>query len=332
MAQEDARPSKICQLVPRPDPLPHLVPQSGICILAGSPLVGKTALLATILRSFRDNTPVLGHQPNRLPAIGIICTDRGWDQGAGHWFNCAGYPEITRYVMADDPFFQPRELKKKHARVDWFFDRVDRLKLPPGSLLVADTIGPLLSNFLDYDASMVTLLETRAGLRPRELTLFSTAHSSKLRADKHDRYLRPIDQIAGSTALTGFSDSALYLASPEETGRSTYTLSWNSHTAPQLTIALDRDPKTGLFQLAEGGDKRTMRRVLQLFPDEGSTTTGMLVQQAQRLPLSERTVRRALDALLQAGWIRKLRLGQYTLASVLPDDYADPSDATPDAG
>lgn len=322
--QEPAKGSVPCQLVRRPDPLPHLIPQGGICILAGSPLVGKTALVATMLRAFRDNTPVFGQQPNRVPDVGIVCTDRGWEGGAGQWFERAGFPDIKRYVMADDTFFDPRRLRKKFDRVPWLMEILDRLKLPAGALVVVDTIAAFLGgNLLDYDGVMQGLLEIRAGLRPRGLTAFCTAHSSKLKANKNDRYLRPIDQIAGSTAITGFSDAALYLASPAETHRSTYTLSWCSHSARDLTLALDRDAETGMFSLADGGDKTTTRKVLRLFPREGSVTTGALVLQAQQYPLSDRTVRRALDVLMADGLVKKLRKGLYELAAMLPDDALD---------
>lgn len=323
--EQTAKGSTPCQLVRRPDPLPKLIPQGGIGILAGSPMVGKTALLATMLRGFRDKTPIFGHQPNRIPAIGIICSDRGWDAGAGQWFGRVGFPEIKRYAFSDDAFFDPRRLRKKFDRVSLVFEKVDTLKLPPGSLIAIDTLAVALGgNLLDYDTMMQGLLEIRAMLRPRELTAFCTAHSSKLKADKRARYLRAIDQINGSTALIGFADSVLYLGAPEETGRSTYTLSWASHQAPLLTLALDRDPDTGVFQLAEGNDRTTTRRILALFPRDGSSITkGRLLEIAGRIPVSERTVTRALEALVSEELVKKLRLGQYTLAPVLPDDAYD---------
>ena len=54
------------------DPIPRIIPAYGISLLAGAPNVGKTALLASMARSFRDNRLIFGHQPSVVPAIGVI--------------------------------------------------------------------------------------------------------------------------------------------------------------------------------------------------------------------------------------------------------------------
>ena len=296
------------------DPLPLVIPAGGITLLSGAPNVGKTALLAGLCKSFRDGTPIFGHQPNPLPAIGVICADRGWARGAGVWFERAGYPEIRYYSMADDPSFDPRCLRRRFERTQRLAEFVDRLQLPPGSLVVVDPIALFLGGTLnDYDTCAVACHEIRVMLRARGLTLVAAAHSAKLKQDKRERYVRVQDQILGSTAILGFSDTQMYLASPDETGERTYTLAWNSHLAPAEFFTLARTD-TGLFVPADtmADLAGSCRRVLALLPEAGpGVPLTIVLALAAQIPLSEKTVRRALDHLIEAHQVEKVRRGVY---------------------
>src|SRR5215831_4712701 len=95
------------------DPLHGIIPANGITLFAGAPNVGKTALLTWMARCFRDGTPIFGHTPTRIPAIGFINADRGWTRGAGEWFKRVGFEDVRYYSMADDRTFNPRSLRKK---------------------------------------------------------------------------------------------------------------------------------------------------------------------------------------------------------------------------
>jgi hypothetical protein len=300
-----------------PDVIPYLLPGGGISILAGAPNVGKTALLSKIVRDLRDSRPIFGHQPRALPGIGVINADRNWSKGAGLWFDRVGFPDITHYSISDDATFNPKRLRKKHERTDLLASFADRLELPPGSLLVIDPIALFLGgNLLDYDACMIACHEIRAYLRQREYTLLASAHSAKLKADKRERYMRMQDQVLGSTAITGFSDSALYLASPQETGKEYYLLVWHPHGAKEQTFALERDEQ-GLFVPYTGVDSGTQARVLALFPVDGSEIALVaVVELAEAIPLSRKTVQRALEALVDRGTVIKLRRGAYQRVTI----------------
>ena len=316
MTKDDAAATS-CQQQPsvaRLDLLPNIIPYGSISLLSGAAGLGKTALLASLLKAFRDGTPIFGHQPNPVPDIGFINADRGWDRGARVWFERAGFPEIKHYSMADDPTFDPRALRKKFERTARLGEFIDRLKLRPGGLLATDPIGLFLGgNLLDYDACAVACHEIRVLLRQRELTMVATAHAGKLKADKKDRYARLQDQILGSSALLGFSDTQMVLASPEETGLSVYTFAWVSHLAPPQTFLLNRDTQ-GLFKeiepLPEGG--HTPARILALFPDDGvEITLGTLAERAEEIPLTLKSVQRALQQLIAEGQVIKVRRGYY---------------------
>jgi hypothetical protein len=300
------------------DLLPNIIPYGSVSLLSGAAGLGKTALLATIAKAFRDGTPIFGHPPNRVADIAIINADRGWDRGGRVWFERAGFPEIKCYSMPDDPTFDPRCLRKKFERTARFAEFIDRLKMPGRGLLFGDPMSLFLGgNLLDYDTCAVACHEIRAILRTRGLTLVGTAHSSKLKADPKDRYHRLQDQILGSTALLGFSDTQMVLASPEETGQRFYTFMWASHLAPPETFLLERNPQ-GIFTLADGTDQGSAGHILAYFPaDGGEITAGELGTLAEAIPLTLKTVHRALSQLVADGKVEKVRRGTYRRTQAL---------------
>ena len=308
MHQDPQQPTT-CQPVVYPDPLPNIIPFGGISLLAGCSGIGKTALMATLARNFRDNRPIFGHQPSVLPGIGVVNVDRNWARGgAGLWFERAGYADVKHYSMIDDVTFNSRCLRKKFERTQRLAEFFDRLELPPGSLIFVDPIGMFLGgNLLSYDDCAVSCCEIREALRARSFTVLATAHAGKLKSDRKERYLRLQDSVLGSTAIFGFSDTQLYLASPEETGEPYYTFMWNSHMAKPEVFYLQRDEQ-GLFVPYDGADQGNCGRVLLLFPDDGAEVEWKTLKgYASSIPLSEATLKRVLGVLIDRGRVEKPR-------------------------
>lgn len=302
-----------CQV---PDIIPAYLPGGGISILAGAPNLGKTAFLATFLRDLQAGRQIFGRQPRQVP-IGFINADRGWEKGAGLWLERAGAGEIPYYSLSDDHAFNPKQLRRRFDRTDMLAGFIDRLKLPEDSLIITDPVSLFLGgNLLDYDTCLVACQEIRAYLRTKRYTLLGTAHSGKMKVDKRERYLRTSDQILGSTAIAGFTDAILHLASPEELGKTYYQLTWHPHGAKSETYYLDRDEQ-GLFVPWLGADAGTMTRVLSLFPEPPATIAlAALVELAQVFPLSKRTVHRTLDRLMEDGSVERASHGQYRRVTV----------------
>jgi hypothetical protein len=313
-------------LLPSPygDPLPGILPTGGISLLAGAPNVGKTSLLAGMLRSFRDGAAIFGRQPNPVSAIGYINADRGWDRGSGVWFERAGYPEITQYSMSDDEGFNPKRLRKKHERTDILAGFIDRLQLPAHALIVVDPLALFLGgNLLNYDDCAVACHEIRRYLQAKSYTMLATAHSAKIKSDKKERYMRLQDQVLGSTAISGFTDTMMYLASPQETGKAWFTFLWHPHALPAETFQLTQGDQ-GLFEAYSGPTSRTgdvadgtIDRVFALLPEDGRIVDlGEIVDNAQVYPLSKASVKRALESLLDDGRITKPFHGRYARVTV----------------
>jgi len=293
-------------------PLPRIIPCYGISLLAGASGVGKTALVASLARDFRDCRPIFGHQPNPVAAIGFVNADRCWEDGVSEWFERAGFPEIRYYSMNDDYSFNMKSLRRKFERTDRLVEFIDKLQLPPESLVIVDPVGLFLGgNLLNYDDCAVACCEIRQALQRRKLTILALAHASKLKAEKRERYLRLQDQILGTAALFGFSDTQLYLAAPNETGQPYYTFMWHPHLAPAEFFSLSRDEQ-GLFVPYDGADQGNCVRLLALFDEDGTAITlGALVELAQQIPLSKATVKRVLDVLIERGRVEKVKYGVY---------------------
>ena len=314
MAEDSGTPSPILSI---PSPIPLIIPGGGISLLAGAPGIGQTALIASLARDLRDGRPIFGHQPASLPAIGFIGGDRSWDHGAGEWFTRAGYPEIRHYSIADDAAFAPARLRKKWERTSLLMEFIDQLLLPWGSLVIVDPIALFLGgNLLDYDGCGCACLEIHKHLKARGLTIIATAHSSKMRADKKERYLRLQDQILGSTAIFGFTDTQMYLASPAELGKDYYMFLWHSHVTVPESFCLERDAQ-GLFVPYTGADNATQAKVLALFPvDSAEVAFGTLVELADAIPLKRSRLKVVLEQLLAAGKIEHVKHGCYRRVTV----------------
>lgn len=304
-----ATPPSPCQ-VPD-DILPDFLPGGGISILAGAPNLGKTALLATMLRELQAGRPVFGHAPRQV-SIGYVNTDRTWSKGAGLWLARVGI-DLPYYSLCDDRTFNPKRLRRKYERVDVLISLIDTLKLPPDSLIIVDPIALFLGgNLLDYDSCACAALEIRAYLAVRQYTLLATAHSGKLKADKGERYVRTSDQILGSTAIPGFTDAVLHLASPEELGKSYYQLTWHPHGAKAEAYLLTRD-RQGLFDAyIDTAPLEVIDQILQFIPTDGMPMTlAQILAFTESIPCSRRTTIRLLRQLVELGKLVHFGHGQY---------------------
>lgn len=299
------------------DPLPLIITGGTVSLLAGAPGVGKTALVATMAKAFRDSRPIFGHQPNPIAKVAFFSADRSWWQSSRHWFVRAGFPDIAAYSLQDDRSFNPKRLRKKTDRMKIFNEAVDKLELPPQSLLFCDPLAPFMGgNLLDYDAITVACNELQRLCTDRQITLVGLVHAGKQKTDKKDRYLRLQDRILGSSALFGYTDTQMYLASPAEMGEDHYTFLWQSHLAPAEVFKLKRDIN-GLFEPIEEVEaipKRDLTPDLQAFydafPADEAVSLNFLIH-LHKDALSRATVWRRLQDLKRAGWVEQIRHGYW---------------------
>lgn len=299
-----------------PDPIPLFLPGGSLNLFAAAPGTGKTALLASVLQALRTGGPVFGHAIGEVAGLGWITADRSWEKDTKHWFGLVGYPDIPHYSIPDDPTFNPSRLRNKEHRLAILTECFGKLTLPPHSLVVIDPMALFLGGDLNrYGDVAVACLEVRNLLLSRQWTAIGPVHAAKLKADKGDRYLRLQDRILGSAALLGYSDTQMYLASPEETTKPYFTFLWHPHLAPAEEVHLVQNAQ-GLFVPYEAGKTAPSVALIDLvyglLPEDGTPIdTETLLIRATEIPISRATLFRHLSTLLQEDRIAKAAQGSY---------------------
>lgn len=294
------------------DPIPGILTFGSFNLLAGASGVGKTCLLSWMLRKLRDGQDIFNRKVNTPTAIGYIGIDRGVST-ARYWFARAGYPEIVMYSLVDDRSFDPRRLRHRLTLTSILGEFLDKLGLPPGSLVVLDPAALLLGgNLMDYQACAIALIEIQRLCLDRQLTMIGTAHASKQKNDTKDQYKRLQDRILGSSAQLGYANTQMYLASPEETGEKFYTFMWHPHTSVAEAFPLGRDQHGMFVPYAESTQNAEEGKILAAISaaEEGTSFAEILL--TSEVPKT--TVHRYLQELLKDGRVLKVGHGKYRKA------------------
>lgn len=296
-----------------PDWLPHIIPANTINIVAGASGVGKTALTAEWMARWRSSRSIC-NLPTTLPTggLGIIVCDRKWSSHK-QWFEAVGFPEIPHYSLCDDPKFNPESLNNRLA-IDAIFEGcIGKLGLQPGSLIVVDPIAIFISgNLIDYRQTAISLIKLARICVKHGVTLLGTAHMSKQKG-KDDRYMRPQDRILGSAAFAGYTDTQMYLLSPEDMGEEYYGFGWIPHNAPSDTFMFTRDTN-GLFIPYEMPNKQNdLDAIYQMITEDhsGTKTKEILRAAQEQLSLAQATFYRYLQELKEQGKIEKAGHGSW---------------------
>lgn len=299
--------------------LPPILPRNSINLLAGAPGAGKTTLIASTAVRFRDGLPIFGFQPRPVPFQGFISADRSWEQSTSLWFKAAGFPEIKAYSLQDDASFKKSKLRKKSERIAVLNHCLSKLgHMPEGSLVWVDPLALFLGgNLLDYDTCLVACSEIREICTQLNITIIGTAHASKQKADKAQRYLRLQDRIAGSVALFGYTDTQMYLAEPSEVAEEFYLFHMHPHHAVPASFKLQRNTTTGLFEPygEEPGAQDLARIVLSAIPFSPTLITSKqlltdLTTSGTSIPRT--TFYRVLEQLIECRDLIKVGRGHYT--------------------
>lgn len=316
-----------------PDPLPPVLCHSTINLLAGASGVGKTALIAYMARCLIHGEPLLGHQPQPVPGVCYISTDRRWDDGADHWFKLMGVSDLPHYALTQDRGFDLKRFSQVraglHAQV--FDEALTKAGAGPGWVVFADPIALFMGGDMNnYVRIMQASLFLRRVVEDRQVCVIGVDHSSKQKGEQ-DRYVRLQDRIGGSMAKLAYADTQMYLASPDETDSDAYTFLWNPHYAPSQTFSLRKDNR-GLFVPVH--DLTAVTAPL-LTPEEAPIyheipEPPQAISTAELVGLfadsSRATLWRRLTSLEAKGYVRQPRRGAWSRATpTAPSTSAPPA-------
>lgn len=311
---------------PCPAALPPVLLGGTVNLLAGAPGVGKTAFLAWWIAQFHHGQAIFDQQAKAPPLQAWITADRSWDHSTRLWFDLVGLGDLPHYSLQDDRSFKKARLRNKRDRIAILKECLVAVStggsgtFVPGSLVYVDPLALFLGgNLVDYDSCAVACSEVRELCLDQGLTIIGTAHSSKQKSDKKDRYLRLQDRILGSTALFGYTDTQMFLASPDELDVDHYTFLWAPHHARTQTFKLDRDSR-GLFVPGEevvhrmAGRPRGDATWLEATLAQASAplTFAQLQGAADKVGVSRATATRQIREALEAGKIRQVTRGLYS--------------------
>lgn len=244
-----------------PDPIPGIIPFASLTVIAGASGAGKTILLADWLQRMRSGQSVCGHMTNPATAYYVLAADRNWDTYA-RAFGAAGFPDVNRYVLADDDGFDPRNWGKKHSALALFEKCLEVMEPLPGSWVNIDPVAPLFIQGNQNDARDVALSLHwfRKMAKKYRITLALFANVGKQKSE--ETYRRAQDRIAGSGAFVAYSDTQISVDQDEE---GVMTMRWTPRAAMAEDFQFKFDTKSGLFQPYQDTAKpRTSRDELPL--------------------------------------------------------------------
>ena len=234
-----------CQAPLFPDPIVGVTPFGSLTVVAGASGAGKTILMAEAMQRIRSGRTFFGHQTNPCTDYYVIAADRDWSTYA-RAYEAAGFPDINRYVLAEDPDFDPRNWGRKSTAFTLFEDCLKKLAPKPGSIVNTDPVAPLFIQGSQNEARDVALSLHwfRKLAQQYQITLVLFANVGKQKTD--DVYRRAQDRIAGSGAFVAYSDTQI---SVEQDAEGVVTVSLTPRAGKVEEHQLKFNPETGLFEL-----------------------------------------------------------------------------------
>lgn len=297
------------------DPIPGVIPFGSLTVIAGASGAGKTILLADWLQRMRTGKTICGHPTNPAAAYYVLAADRDWSTYA-RAFASAGFPEVNRYVLAEDEGFDPRNWGKKQSALALFEKCLECLEPIPGSWVSADPVAPLFIQGNQNDARDVALSLHwfRKMSKKYQITLALFANVGKQKAE--ETYRRAQDRIAGSGAFVAYSDTQISVDQDEQ---GVMTMRWTPRLGPPEEHQFTFSKETHLFVPAQAATATMpgqalpshLNRIYALIPEFPETITGPeLVRLAEKqYKLKPAMVYRHVQKLEELGVVLRTPLG-----------------------
>ena len=266
-----------------PDPIPGVIPFGSLCVVAGASGAGKTILIAEWMQRLRTGKTICGHATNPCTDYYVIAADRDW-RTYHKAYTAAGFPEIKRYVLREDPEFDPQNWGRKHSAFTLFEKCLAKLDPIPGSWVNVDPVAPLFIQGNQNDARDVALSLHWYGKMAAKYQVTFALFANVGKQKTEDTYRRAQDRIAGSGAFVAYSDTQISVEQDEE---GVMSMRWTPRSAPAEEHQFKFDTAARLFvpykdtaatARPEGLPKHLIP-TLDLIPVTGTITSPELVQQ-----------------------------------------------------
>lgn len=256
----------------RRDVIPKLMPAWQVHLFSGASGSGKTTLAAQLLAAISRGEPFFDWQPRKVSFIGVLAADREWGDHR-QWFEEAGIGDVPAHSLVDDPARGLAWVRQFRGRRHMLFRELVKAlaqqhlgqdSLPPDSLLLLDPVSLFLGGELNhYDRVFQHMLDMNQYALQNQVTVLAIAHAAKQKADKRERYTRPQDRVAGSTAQTACAGTTFHLAPPSETEEDWAELTAVPHHAQAATLRLDRGHRGLFVPVPDEQQTRLQQRALE---------------------------------------------------------------------
>lgn len=287
-----------------------ILPAEEVSILAGASGAGKTTLIMQLLAALQANAPVWGHVGRPNLRLGYIAADRTWKSyQKTAALASLDLASIQVRALVDDPAINLKDFERSPI------DELERLvgTMLPVDLIVVDPLVVFLGvDTNKYHLNAARLIRLNRMCQANKVTLLGTHHATKARSDYS--FKRPQDRISGTSALLGFTSTQLFLASPEETGRSDNCYEWHviSHHAPAKVLLLTREHGSFEFVGEESSGPQSLTdRMLGLFFKEQAPMSRQDVQTFLKPYASRATIDRLLAGSVESKVLMRDKYGSY---------------------
>jgi hypothetical protein len=300
MSTTDGSNGQVVRYPSFPDPIPDIIRQRTVSILAGPGRTGKSTLWYDWEKRMQDGRTI-NRRPTGCPTgFKVIGLDRGIEEEYAPKFKLVGLnpADVSCFCPVDDPDFKLERFRTTGPLLDKLLDECfDRVLTKAGNLVTIEGYSPLFIRGCESDPravrlAMLHLKQQQA--RRRNIAIMLILHHGKQLGDPKQQYSRLIDRIAGSRDWAASSDTQLALIEPEN-GHPFYQLEWNPSHIPREEFAYRRLP-SGLFAPWEGQDDHTApptplsepaKQFFSLIPSNDIETTALFEQAATQFGFSQ---------------------------------------------
>ena len=183
-----------------------IMPTREVHLVAGPSGAGKSTWVFQMLADLRAGAPVLGYPSVSRPFAYAIC-DRSTRSGRRALQRATnGKIDFPYLCLRDHPEWPTHGMPAVQHLLN-----MARREQPDTQLLVIDGFGSLCpgGKVNDYD-TVATFLRSMGGLCEKDdMTAIGLVHCSKIK--ENEQFMRPRDNILGSTAWSSFSECVVYL-------------------------------------------------------------------------------------------------------------------------
>lgn len=197
------------------DPIPRIILWRSVNLVAGASGSGKTIMLAEWAARWRDGRGICRHVTNIPTGIGVIAADRDWVT-YHKAFSAAGFAEIPRYALLEDPEFNPQNWGRKNTAFTLFEQCLAQLNPQPGWIVYVDPVSPLFVQGNPNDMKDVALSCCWYRVMARKYGITLVLFSNVAKQKTEDTYKRVQDRIAGSGAWVAYTDTQISVEQDEE--------------------------------------------------------------------------------------------------------------------